>query len=212
MHALLRDEVYARIQGWIVKGLLPPDTRLRDKEIAETMGVSRTPVREAIRRLQDEGLVVAEASRWTKVSAVDTEEVSRLYPIIWALECVAIPMTGTWPADAIASLRDTNNRLSAAIAADDAAAASDADIEFHRTIVEAAGNPEILTILDQLKVRMRRAEIAYFDGTATAERSVIEHERVITALESGALAHAAAAMEGNWRASLDRLRERLGTA
>lgn len=199
------------MQGWIVKGLLPPGTRLRDKEIAETLGVSRTPVREAIRRLQDEGLVVAEASRWTKVSVVDTGEASRLYPIIWALECVAIPMTGTWPTDAIASLRETNSRLGEAIAANDAAAASHADTEFHRRIVEAAGNPEILAIIDQLKVRMGRVEIAYFDGTATAERSVIEHEHVIAALESGALADAAAAMERNWRASLNRLRERLGT-
>jgi DNA-binding GntR family transcriptional regulator len=209
-HVLLREEVYGRMQRWIVNGLLPPGIRLRGKEIAETMGLSRTPVREAIRRLEDEGLVVAEASRWTKVSPVDTEVADRLYPIIWALESLAIPMTGPWPADAIASLRETNNRLAAAIAANDAAVASDADTEFHRTIVEAAGNPEILTILDQLKVRMRRVEIAYFDGTTTAERSVVEHERVLKALESGALPTAAAAMESNWRASLDRLRERLG--
>src|SRR5215204_409800 len=64
--SLLREEVYAQIRNWIVEGLLPADTRLRDLEIAEALGVSRTPVREAIRRLEDEGLVIAEASRWTR--------------------------------------------------------------------------------------------------------------------------------------------------
>jgi hypothetical protein len=52
----------------IVRGVLAPGVRLRDQDIAQALGVSRTPVREAIRRLQDEGLVVAEASRWTKVA------------------------------------------------------------------------------------------------------------------------------------------------
>ena len=56
---LLREEIYARIREWIVEGVLPPDTRLRDTEIAEALAVSRMPVREALRRLEDEGLVVA---------------------------------------------------------------------------------------------------------------------------------------------------------
>ena len=70
--ALLRDEVYTQIRTAIVEGQLAPGVRLRDKDLAENLGVSRMPVREAIRRLQDEGLVVAEASRWTKVAPIDT--------------------------------------------------------------------------------------------------------------------------------------------
>lgn len=205
---LLREEVYARIRDWIVEGLLPPETRLRDIEIADALDVSRTPVREAIRRLQDEGLVVAEASRWTKVASVDTETADRVYPIVWTLERLAVSLGGRWDADRLAGLRAANDRLAAAVASRDALNASEADTDFHRQIVAGAGNPELAAIVDNLKVRLRRVEITYFGGTVTAEPSVIEHARAIAALEAGDLDAAAAQIEDNWRSSLARLHER----
>jgi DNA-binding GntR family transcriptional regulator len=207
---LLREEVYARVRGWIVDGLLPPETRLRDKEIADALGVSRTPVREAIRRLQDEGLVVAEASRWTKVAPVDTETADHLYPIIWTLERLAVTSSGNWTGDRLSMLRTANDGLADALRRHDARAASEADTAFHRAIVAAAGNRELTAIMDDLKVRLRRIEIAYFGGTATADRSVSEHERVVAALEAGDTEGAGRELVENWQASLARLHERRG--
>jgi DNA-binding GntR family transcriptional regulator len=206
--SLLRDEVYAQVRGWILDGSLPPQTRLRDKDIAEVLSVSRTPVREALRRLEDERLVVAEASRWTKVAPVDTDAADRLYPIVWTLERLAVSSSGTWDAKRIAALRAANARLASAVAHHDALAASEADTEFHRLAVEAAGNEELVEVLEDLKVRMRRIELVYFDGTSAGERSVEEHERVIDALASGDVDRAGTEVERNWRASLDRLHER----
>jgi DNA-binding GntR family transcriptional regulator len=206
---LLREEVYARVRDWIVEGLLPPETRLRDVDIAEALDVSRTPVREAIRRLEDEGLVVAEASRWTKVASVETETADRVYPIVWTLERLAVSLSGGhWDADRLAELRAANDRLAAAIADQDALKASDADTDFHRQLVAGAGNPELAAIIESLKVRLRRVEITYFGGTVTAEPSVSEHARAIAALEAGDLDLAAAEIEDNWRSSLARLHER----
>ena len=74
--------MYDVLKGAIVQGVLHPDERLRDGEIAERREVSRMPVREALRRLADEGLVVAEASRWTKVAPIDVGAAERVYPII----------------------------------------------------------------------------------------------------------------------------------
>lgn len=206
--SLLREDVYARIRNWIVEGLVPPGTRLRDNDIAEALQVSRTPVREAIRRLQDEGLVVAEASRWTKVAPVDIGAADRIYPMIWTLEHLAMDTGGRWTSDRLATLRGANERLAAALVDSDPLAASAADAAFHRIIIDGAANDELATVLEQLKVRLRRIEINYFEGSHAGEPSVQEHERVILALEAGDLPAAGAALETNWRASLERLHRR----
>ena len=117
---LLREEIYARIREWIVEGVLPPDTRLRDTEIAEALAVSRMPVREALRRLEDEGLVVAEASRWTKVASLDTRAADHIYPIIWALERLAVQLGGTWSKERISEIRLANQHLARALAQEQA--------------------------------------------------------------------------------------------
>jgi DNA-binding GntR family transcriptional regulator len=201
--------VYAEIRGWIVEGLLPPDTRLRDHEIAEAMQVSRTPVREAIRRLQDENLVVAEASRWTKVAPVDVTTADRVYPIVWTLESLALRRCEPWTPEQVAELDGTNERLADALEARDPLGASAADTEFHRQVVAAAHEPELAEIVDGLKLRLRRVEITYFGGLAAGERSVEEHRRVVSALRSDDLDGAAQAIEENWRSSLARLHDRL---
>ncbi|WP_084964857.1 GntR family transcriptional regulator [Thermoactinospora rubra] len=205
---LLREEIYDRIRVWIVEGHLPPGTRVRDKDIAETLNVSRTPVREAMRRLEDEGLIVAEASRWTKVAPVDIGEAERIYPIVWTLERLAVSMTGHWSGERLRGLREANGRLAAALAVKDAPAASRADTDFHSRILEATANPELIAIIRDLKTRLRRIEITYFHGSTTMEPSVAEHERIIAALEAGDLEAAGEEIEHNWRASFARLRER----
>lgn len=201
--SLLREEVYAQIRTWIVEGLLPPGMQLRDKELAETLRVSRTPVREALRRLQDEELVVAEASRWTKVAPVDTEQANRVYPIIWTLERLAVSLADGWDADRLTALRAANDRVAAALASRNAQAASEADAEFHGLLTDAARNRELSAILRELRVQLRRLEIAYFGGTVTAERSVQEHERIVAALEAGNVDMAGLEIERNWRVSLE---------
>ena len=205
----MREEVYARIRSWIVEGQLPADTRLRDVEIAEALGVSRTPVREAIRRLEDEGLVVAEASRWTRVAPLDIGTADRLYPIVWTLERLAISLAGErWNDARVASLRGANDGLAIALEGGDARGASEADTSFHRQLVVAAENRELTALLDDLKLRLRRIEIAYFGGTAAGERSVEEHARVVEALAAGDPGRAQDEVERNWRESLARLHAR----
>jgi DNA-binding GntR family transcriptional regulator len=206
---LLREQVYERIRDWIVEGQLPPETRLRDVEIAEALQVSRTPVREAIRRLEDEGLVVAEASRWTRVAPLDTGTADRLYPIIWTLERLAITLAEVpWDVTRIALLKSENDELARALRRGDARAASEADTTFHRQLVVAADNADLTAIVDDLKIRLRRIEIAYFGGAIAGEQSLDEHERIIEALAGNDLGRAQDALEHNWRKSLERLRER----
>jgi DNA-binding GntR family transcriptional regulator len=207
--SLLRDQVYAHIRQLIVQGVLAPEMQLRDVEIAESMGVSRTPVREAIRRLQDEGLIVAEAARWTKVAPVSTSIADEIYPMIGVLERLAVSQTGPWSKKAIAELRTANRRMSKALGKSDGVAASAADYAFHSAIVNAAGNTQLAAVLRDLKMHLHRLEALYFSGSAAADISAQEHEAVIEALADGDLDAAGIALEQNWTASLVRVHERL---
>jgi len=207
---LLRETVYEVLKGAIVRGTLPPGERLRDGEIAERLDVSRMPVREALRRLADEGLVVAEASRWTKVAPIDVSAAARVYPIIWSLECLAVQLAPAWPDAALQEMRDANLDLEHALAAGDAVAASSADDAFHDVILREAGNPELTTVVHDMKVRIRRIEVAYFGGTTTGERSCREHAAVVDALAAGELTAATEALRLNWSGTLERVLEHGG--
>ncbi len=209
---LLRDEVYRRVRDLIITGTLEPGTRLRDTEIAEELGVSRTPVREALRRLEDEGLVEMAASRWTRVAPLDVSEAERLYPIMWTLEGLAISLANEMPVAELSRLHDANERLRSALLARDGVAASQADADFHEILASASGNQELLRLTRDLRSRLRRFEVFYFGSMMLAERSFMEHEAIIAALEDRDLKEAARISEQNWRGSLDRLRDRTARA
>ncbi len=204
---LLRDQVYGRVLEWIVDGRLPPTTRVRDKEIASLLEVSRTPVREAIRRLEDEGFVTAEASRWTRVASLDIGAAEQIYPILWTLEGLAITSGGQWQPEQLAELKAANKRLALAVKQDDAAAAARADSDFHDIVVAIAANARLAAIVSDLKNHLRRLEIAYFASAPAASRSVHEHQRAISALDKGDLPAARQAITDNWQRSLDRIRK-----
>lgn len=207
--SLLRDKVYAHIRSFIVQGHLFPGMQLRDLQIAESMGVSRTPVREAIRRLQDEGLLIAEAGRWTKVAPVSITTADDVYPMIGALERLAVGQSGPWTKKMISDLRAANRRMTTALKAKDAVAASAADYEFHGVIVRASGNRHLANVVKELKAHLHRLEALYFAGSSAADISVQEHEKVIDALVAKDIETAAVAVQENWRASLERVHTRL---
>ena len=207
--ALLRDEIYTQIRTDIVQGRLAPGVRLRDREIAQSLGVSRMPVREAIRRLHDEGLVVAEASRWTRVAAVDTSVADEIYPIVGALERLAVLLGGPWASEQLDELASINDRLAQALTDADDVRASQADSDFHSFLLRRSRNQRLYAAVRDLKVHLQRVAIVYFGGASAGSRSVEEHQAVITALARGDVEGAARAVEENWRGPLERLHARL---
>src|SRR5438067_10360445 len=97
--SLARDEAYERIRDWIIDGTLRPDEILRDHDIAQSLGVSRTPVREALRRLEDEGFVETALNRWTRVAPLDLLKAIETYSVIAALEASALESAQLNPQD-----------------------------------------------------------------------------------------------------------------
>ena len=201
---LARDEAYAKLRAWIVDSTLEPGELLRDKEIAEMLGVSRTPVREALRRLEDEGFVETALNRWTRVSPLDLGKAIEIYRIIAALEATAL-QAAQLTAQHISDMALANEAMRKAIDRRDAAAALRADEIFHGVCTAHASNGELWLLLGQLKTKVRRVELAYWDRAVQTDRSYREHLAIIKALKRGSRRSAVAALRQNWEGSIARL-------
>lgn len=208
----MRDEVYNTLLKWIMEGELRPGEKLLDKELAENLGVSRTPVREALRRLEDKNLVEASANRWTRVSKISMDEAELIYPIIWTLESLAISIAMPHLAQKdFRRMEQANETLKQAIVSGDPVKASKADALFHDVYIQKTDNPHLIDILSDLKIKHRRLEVIYFEGYTCALESVEEHSRVLVALKAKDAQKAKNLVLSNWKASLDRLRINAGT-
>ncbi|MEV6449415.1 GntR family transcriptional regulator [Amycolatopsis sp. NPDC051716] len=180
---LLRDEAYDRIRQAIVDGTLPPGTPLRDGDLADQLGLSKAPVREALRRLADDGLVDSKPQSYTRVSDVMSRDVLDAREIVRALHEFTVKQAAPRcrPAD-VAAMRAANDRFAAAIEARDIAAAVKADDELHDIPVRLAGNAAVAATLDRYTPLLRRLERAHFSSTL-AWNSVERHTKLIDALE-----------------------------
>ena len=197
--SLAREDVYRTIKQWIVDLQLAPDELIRDHDIAERLGVSRTPVREALRRLEDEGLVVTSFHKWTKVAPSDMDEAAQLYPVVAALEAMAAELAQPHMSAAdLMQLSALNKALEQAVRERDVEQASALDMEFHALIVQKSLNAEIGKLLAGLLPRIKRIELAHFGNQLIARRSVLEHAAIIRALKKGDSQAAAEAMKKNW--------------
>jgi DNA-binding GntR family transcriptional regulator len=174
-------------------------------DLAARLGVSRTPVREALRRLEDEQLVETKQNAWTRVAALDTTLPERLYPILRSLEPLALETAFPHisPAD-LERMRELNEHVRDALTGGDAKRAALEDTALHHQWVIACGNPALLSIIEGLKTQHIRLEIHYWRGGEHALSSVAEHERVIRALEANDATRAKRELESHWTRALSR--------
>lgn len=201
----IREQVYMQIQEWIISGVLKPGDRLKDQELAEALGASRTPIREALLRLEEEGMIQSKANSWTQVAPVDIHQAYRLYPIIWTLEKLAVSFAKeNVRQEHIEELESINEELERALQQEDALGAQHHDARFHQVIIDLSENEELIHVLDGLKKKLRRYEVTYFHGIAGAEQSVEEHKAIIQALKDKNFEAVAESLEANWRESFQR--------
>lgn len=195
--SLLRDDVYRRLRDAIVDGTFLPGEQLKDTELAAWLGVSRTPIREALLRLGASGLVVAVPGRSTTVSEIDPQAVRDARDVIAAMHQLAVRETaGRLTDDDVTRMRDANRRFARALSSGDLDAAMDADEELHSIPVAALGNHAVEAVLDQFAPIVRRAERLRFSGDGSA--SVERHEQLIGLLAAGDLDQAASVAFDIW--------------
>ena len=182
---LLRDDVHQRLRDAIVDGTLTPGERLRDQDLAAWLGVSRTPVREALLRLAQAGLVHAAPGRSTTVATLDARAIRDAQAVVAAMHRLAVeqavPQLG--PAD-LEAMREANERFADALRRGDAEAAVAADDDFHAVAVRAAANAAVESVLDQFTPVLRRLERLRF-GSLSGRASVALHERIIERCAAG---------------------------
>lgn len=203
----MREEVYNTLLSWILEGELRPGEKIVDKDLAEKMGVSRTPVREALRRLEDKELVESAANRWTRVAEVSIREPEMIYPIIWSLEELAVLLCfGELGEEDFAAMEEANRELEDALTVGDPVRAYRADARFHRVYIEKSRNSYLINILNDLKIKYRRVEVTYFGGSTCARDSLEEHRAVLDAFRAGDPGRAQLMIRINWQNSLQRLK------
>lgn len=194
----MRDQAYAALCDAIVSGTLAPGEQLHDAELCDWLGLSRTPVREGLSRLEDEGLVETLPQRYTRVSPLDRRDVQQLFPLVASLHALATGLAvPRLVRDDLHALDAENEAFVRALRAADAEKAYAADDRFHAVFVRASGNVEIARVLDRLAPRMRRLERVCAE-TLPGRRSVAQHQAMTARAAAGDAPGAASAVRENW--------------
>jgi len=197
--ALLRDDVHARLRDAIVDGTLAPGEQLRDNDLADRLGVSRTPVREALLELARAGLVTATPGRSTVVAPIEPAAIRDAQAVVGAMHALAVrtavPLLATADLDA---MRRANAAFAEAQRSGDTDAALAADERFHRIALAASGNAAALAVIAQYEPVLRRVErlrFASHEGAASAAR----HDQLIALCAAGDAEGAARLAEQTWQ-------------
>ncbi len=209
------DEVYAKLHALIVRGHLPPGARLTEVGASQRLGVSRTPVREAIQRLQHEGYVTVPANgrrAQPTVSPLTLGDARDLVRIVGALEGIAAYdaalLRGRQHADLVSTLRETNRRFRSAARArtPDTDLLYDLDEAFHQAIVDRAGSPRLRQMHRSIKPQAERY-IRVYAGMLLGRlpAAIREHRAIVRAIVAGRAASAERAIVTNWRNGVEAL-------
>lgn len=192
----LHRHIRRRVLDLMLSGEAPPGRRLSVSGLARETGFSRTPVREALLQLQREGFLTLEENRGFFVRELTEREARELYPILYALEDLAL-VTGGRPSPArLERLEELNDRLSRARRAEEAIALNFA---WHRVLTETPSNRELSVLLDRYRMRVYLYEHAYYAaGPERLEYSVSLHRRILEALRAGDLRGARRTLERHW--------------
>lgn len=196
---LLRDDVHTRLRDAIVDGTLAPGEQLRDLDLATWLGVSRTPVREALLRLAQAGLVRAEPGRSTVVSPLDLGAVRDAQAVVAAMHRLAVQeAVPVLTAEDFAQMRAANARFAAALAEGSVIDALAADDDFHAIPVRASANGALASVLAQYQPVIRRLERLRFESIA-ASTSVTMHSRLVDLCEARDVKRAAQVSYQTWQ-------------
>ncbi|EST38733.1 hypothetical protein N566_05820 [Streptomycetaceae bacterium MP113-05] len=169
----------------ILDGALPPTAWLREDQIAGAFRVSRTPVREALRRLADEGLVVKTAHHGTTVAPLSLEDVLALYVVREDLEGLAARLAaGRCPPGLVDTLDGIDAQMKEAAAAADTTALSRLNLAWHGALRDATGNSYLGRFLGQVEHAVRRLPASTLGYKDRAEEALAEHEAVVRAIEA----------------------------
>lgn len=208
------SRVFRELRELIVWGQLPPGARIAERTVAERLGVSRSPVRSALHRLQQEGFVASAGNgrdRRLIVAPMTQSDGEELYLMVGHLEGRAARSAAMLPAAdrraLVARMRVLNKELAVALReANDVNKVFDLDVQFHAMLVEGIVGPRMLALHRSIKPQIERYARAYVGVLLQEFRdSIHEHDLILTAITKGDRKAAQQAVENNWDHAADRL-------
>lgn len=191
----LREEVYRLLLRDILVGRLGPTTRLKDSDLARELGVSRTPVREALLRLEQESFVKSDLHRGFSVEPMSRRQASEIYPIVWTLESLAVSSTEAFPDESLTRLAELTDSMRSARTATQLIKL---DTRWHETLVSHCPNERLLALIRDNKRVIQRYEYAYMSCMGMVGASLRDHERIRARLAKDDMVGAAKLLEDHW--------------
>ena len=172
----LRDVVFNTLRQAILTGEMEPGERLMEIQLANKLGVSRTPIREAIRKLELEGLVIMIPRKGAEVAHITVKDMRDVLEVRSALEELAAT------AEHIEELKTANRVFEAAIVSKDVVAIVNADVAFHNIIYSMTDNQRLIQLINSLSEQMYRYRLEYVKDARTHSILISEHNDIIKQL------------------------------
>jgi DNA-binding GntR family transcriptional regulator len=180
----LHQRAYEALLHLIATGGLPPGAQLDEQTLASRLGISRTPVRAAIARLTQEGLVVNLPYRGAFVRKFSVGEIDGLFQVRATIEALAARTAASrLTDDQLEEIRALLDECEAALDAGDLAAFGQADARFHRALADASGNVTLVEVLDSLRLRVQVLRDLANNEPGLRERTAKERVQILDALE-----------------------------
>ena len=182
----LRDVVFNTLRQAILRGELKPGERLMEIQLANKLGVSRTPIREAIRKLEKEGLVTIEPRRGAYASQISTDDMVEILEVRQNMEGLAAFFAASrMKPEQMRELEDVSKKYNEAVSEGNMQDMITYDTRFHRIIVESCNNKILVQMIEQLQELVLRFRYIYYDNFRRAENMPEEHQVILEAIENG---------------------------
>ncbi len=180
----LRDIVFNTLRQAILKGEMEPGERLMEVSLAQKLGVSRTPVREAIRKLELEGLVTMIPRRGAEVARISEKNLRDVLEVRRGLEELAVELACARITDnQIMELKKSNVDFENSLTSNDVTVIAEADERFHEIIYKATGNERLVQVINNIKEQMYRYRLEYIKESSKRPSLVLEHKAIVNAIE-----------------------------
>lgn len=179
----LRDVVFNTLREAILRGNLKPGERLMELQLADMLGVSRTPIREAIRMLEQEGLAITIPRRGAEVAKISLKDMEDFLEIRETLDELAAQLAcRRITAEQLERLQLAKVRFEESTKTMDVKQIADADVSFHDVIYEATCNPKLVAQLNNLREQIFRYRVEYIKDSKNHPKLIQEHEQIYQAI------------------------------
>ena len=183
---LLAERIAGSLRAAIIDGRLQPGTRLTETDLAQRLGVSRVPLREAFRVLEAEGIVTIQPHRGVVISALSTTEMLELFEVREMIEAKAAELLATHrEASVLQSLQAMGDQMRSAVEAGDLDAYYRLAAAFHDALVAGSGNRILGRLHAQIRLQLRRYQMVMSGVPDSPTQSILEHDQLLACIRDG---------------------------